>query len=65
MTTASELTPQLAAQMYTEGKTVYEIAVASGTTYSKARKAIVASGTPIRNASDRLKGRTRSPKASA
>ena len=61
--TTSELPPQLAAQMYTEGKTVYEIAVASSTTYAKARKAIVASGTPIRNASDRLKGRTRKAQA--
>lgn len=61
--TTSELTPQLAAQMYAEGKTVYEIAVANSTTYARARKAIVASGTPIRNASDRLKGRTRKVQA--
>jgi hypothetical protein len=58
-----ELTPQAAAQLYTTGKTVYEIAVMNGITYSKARKLIVASGTPIRNASDRLKGRTRKKNA--
>jgi len=57
--TKAELTPQAAAQLYSAGKTVYEVAVMNGITYSKARKLIVASGTPIRNASDRLKGRTR------
>jgi len=62
-TSGNELTPQAAAQLYTEGKTVYEVAVMNGITYSKARKLIVASGTPIRNASDRLKGRTRKKNA--
>lgn len=62
-TTGTELTPQAAAQLYTAGKTVYEVAVMNGITYSKARKLIVASGTPIRNASDRLKGRTRKKNA--
>lgn len=63
--TTSELTPQAAGELYAAGKTVYEVAVANGITYGKARQLIIASGTPIRNASDRLKGRTRKSKASA
>jgi hypothetical protein len=57
--TTSELTPQRAAELYMSGQTVYQVAVSNGITYGQARKLIVASGTPIRDASSRLKGRTR------
>ena len=57
--TTPELTPQRAAELYTSGQTVYQVAVSNGITYGQARKLIVASGTPIRDASSRLKGRTR------
>lgn len=62
--TPIELTPQRAGELYASGKTVYEVAVSNGITYGKARQLIIASGTPIRDASARLKGRTRK-KASA
>jgi hypothetical protein len=62
--TSTELTPQRAAELYVSGQTVYQVAVSNGITYGKARQLIVASGTPIRDASSRLKGRTRK-KASA
>lgn len=59
MTTAS---PQQAAALYTAGKSVVEVAQELGVTYGKARKLIADSGTPIRNTSDRLKGKTRKSK---
>lgn len=59
MTTAS---PQQAAALYTSGKSVVEVAQELGITYGKARKLIADSGTPIRNTSDRLKGKTRKSK---
>jgi len=59
MTTAS---PQQAAALYTSGKSVVEVAQELGITYGKARKLIQDSGTPIRNTSDRLKGKTRKNK---
>jgi len=59
MTTAS---PQQAAALYTAGKSVVEVAQELGITYGKARKLIQDSGTPIRNTSDRLKGKTRKSK---
>ena len=59
MTTAS---PQQAAALYTAGKSVVEVAQELGITYGKARKLISDSGTPIRNTSDRLKGKTRKSK---
>jgi hypothetical protein len=59
MTTAS---PQQAAALYTAGKSVVEVAQELGITYGKARKLIQDSGTPIRNTSDRLKGKTRKNK---
>jgi len=62
--TTSELTPQRAGELYASGQTVYQVAVSNGITYGKARQLIIASGTPIRDASARLKGRTRK-KASA
>jgi hypothetical protein len=57
--TMSTPTPEAAAQLYTEGKPVVEVAQALGVTYGKARKLINQSGTPVRDASSRLKGRTR------
>ncbi len=52
-------TPQAAAQLYAEGKPIVEVAQALGVTYGKARKLINEAGTPVRDASSRLKGRTR------
>lgn len=60
---SNEATPQAAGQLYTEGKTVIEVARHFGITYGGARKLIKESGTPIRDASSRLKGRTRVKKA--
>jgi len=57
--TMSTPTPEAAAQLYAEGKPVVEVAQALGVTYGKARKLISQSGTPVRDASSRLKGRTR------
>jgi hypothetical protein len=48
---------------YTAGKSVYGVAKEFGITYGQARKAIVDSGTPIRDASARLKGKTRTKKS--
>ena len=55
----SEVSPQSAAQLYSAGKPVVEVARELGITYGKARRLINESGTPIRDASSRLKGRTR------
>lgn len=55
-------TPTQAAALYTAGKSVVEVAQELGVTYGKARKLIADSGTPIRNTSDRLKGKTRKSK---
>lgn len=60
---STELTAQRAGELYASGQTVIEVARSHGLTYGQAHKLIKASGTPIRNASDRLKGRTRKPKA--
>lgn len=59
----STVTPTQAAALYTAGKSVVEVAQELGITYGKARKLIQDSGTPIRNTSDRLKGKTRKAKA--
>lgn len=48
-----------AGQLYAAGKSVAEVAAAMNITYSKARRLISESGTPVRDASARLKGRTR------
>lgn len=56
------VTPVDAAKLYSEGKSVVEVAQALGVTYGKARKLIADSGTDIRNTSDRLKGKTRKSK---
>lgn len=58
-TQMAEVTPQAAAQLYSTGKPVVEVAKELGVTYGKARRLINESGTPIRDASSRLKGRTR------
>jgi hypothetical protein len=56
------VTPEQAAKLYSDGKSVVEVSLALGITYGKARKLIAASGTDIRNTSDRLKGKTRKAK---
>ena len=61
---STEVTPQAAAKLYIDGKPVVEVAKELGITYGKARRLIGESGTSIRDASARLKGRTR-PKMSA
>lgn len=55
--------PHTAGELYLSGKSVLEVAQACGITYGKARRLIRESGTPIRDASSRLKGRTRRPSA--
>lgn len=57
--TMAEINAQAAAQLYSTGKPVVEVAKELGITYGKARRLINESGTPIRDASSRLKGRTR------
>jgi transposase-like protein len=59
---STEITPQQAAQLYINGKPVVEVAKELGITYGKARRLINESGTSIRDASSRLKGRTRPSK---
>jgi len=61
-TTMSTVSPTQAAELYTSGKSVVEVAQDLGITYGKARKLISESGTEIRNTSDRLKGKTRKTK---
>jgi hypothetical protein len=48
---------------YVAGKSVDGVAKEFGVTYGQARKVIVDSGTPIRDASARLKGKTRTKKS--
>jgi hypothetical protein len=48
-----------AGELYAAGKSVVEVAAAMNITYSKARRLISESGVPVRDASARLKGRTR------
>ena len=55
----SEVTPEAAGQLYNSGKSVVEVATSLGITYGKARKLIAASGTQLRDSSERLRGRTR------
>lgn len=54
-----ETTAAKAGELYASGMSVSEVAAATNVTYSKARRLIQDSGTPIRDASSRLKGRTR------
>jgi transposase-like protein len=58
-TMSTELTPQMAGDLYVSGQSVIEVARAHGMTYAQVRKLLATNGTPIRNASERLKGRTR------
>lgn len=58
-TMSTELTPQMAGELYTSGQSVIEVARAHGMTYAQVRKLLATNGTPIRNSSERLKGRTR------
>lgn len=55
----AEVNAQAAAELYSAGKPVVEVAKELGITYGKARRLIADSGTTIRDASTRLKGRTR------
>lgn len=59
MTSNITLSAQQAGELYAAGQTVDQVAKSNGITYAQAKKLIVASGTPIRDASSRLKGRTR------
>ena len=59
MSESITMTAQQAGSLYVSGQTVDQIAKGNGMTYAQARKLIIASGTPIRDASSRLKGRTR------
>lgn len=48
-----------AAELYTAGKSVDAVAKELSITYGQAKKAILEGGATLRNASDRLKGKTR------
>lgn len=58
-TVSTEITATKAGELYSAGKSVAEVATQMSITYSKARRLIKDSGTPVRDASSRLKGRTR------
>lgn len=60
--TSSDVTPQRAADLYNSGLSVIEVARACGTSYSRIRRLLKDNGTPIRDASARLKGKTRPDK---
>ncbi len=55
----TEVSPNQAGELYASGKSVAEVASALNVTYGKARRLIQESGTSVRDASARLKGRTR------
>lgn len=59
MESTTTLSAQRAGELYAAGQTVDQVAKGNGITYAQAKKLIIASGTPIRDASSRLKGRTR------
>ena len=59
MEMTTEISPNQAGELYASGKSVAEVASALSVTYGKARRLIEQSGTPVRDASARLKGRTR------
>lgn len=64
--TRPELTPQSVADLYAAGMSVNDIAILYSDSYAKVRRLLRESGTPVRDASSRLKGRTRrSSKAEA
>jgi hypothetical protein len=58
-TSTTTITAERAGELYTSGLTVDQIAKGNGITYARTKKLIVASGVTIRDASNRLKGRTR------
>lgn len=58
-TSTTTMTAQHAGELYTSGLTVDQIAKSNGVTYARTKKLIIASGVTIRDASSRLKGRTR------
>lgn len=58
-TVSTDTNATQAGELYAAGKSVAEVAAAMNITYSKARRLINESGTPVRDASARLKGRTR------
>lgn len=60
MTTA---TSEQAKSLYNQGKSVAEVAAELDIKYNAARKLILDSGTSIRDASARLKGKTRKAKS--
>lgn len=58
-TMSTDVSSTQAGELYAAGKSVAEVAAAMNVTYSKARRLISESGVPVRDASARLKGRTR------
>jgi hypothetical protein len=58
-TMTTETNSAQAGELYAAGKSVAEVASAMSVTYGKARRLIQESGVPVRDASARLKGRTR------
>ena len=58
-TVSTDINSTQAGELYAAGKSVAEVASAMSITYSKARRLISESGVPVRDASARLKGRTR------
>lgn len=58
-TTSTMITTERAGELYTSGLTIDQIAKSNSMTYARTKKLIVASGVTIRDASSRLKGRTR------
>jgi hypothetical protein len=58
-TVSTDTNAAQAGELYAAGKSVVEVAAAMSITYSKARRLINESGVPVRDASARLKGRTR------
>jgi hypothetical protein len=63
--TRPDLNPQTVGALYTAGMSVNDIAVLYNEPYSRIRRLLRESGTPVRDASARLKGRTRRSTKSA
>lgn len=55
----AELNPETVSKLYEAGMSLNDIAVLYGQPYSRMRRLLRESGTPVRDASARLKGRTR------
>ena len=60
-----ELSPETVAALYSAGMCVNDIAIMYHEPYSRIRRLLRESGTPVRDASARLKGRTRRSKGAA